>query len=207
MVFEKDQRFGKVVLLNETKKINGRKFQKVKCDCGNVRYIRNDKFPNVISCNCERRNKFGLSTEDYERLYNVWKNMVSRCYNIENDRYYTYGKRGITVCDEWKNDFKNFAKWAVDNGWKVGLSIERKDLNGNYCPQNCIFITMAEQARNKTSNVLLTYNGKTKCVAEWCEELGLSSKTVYKRIYDGYTDANIILYKGDLRRRCLDNVV
>lgn len=199
MNFKNDQRFGKVVLLNETKKINGRICQKIKCDCGCERYIRNDNFPNVVSCGCERRNKVGLSSEDYERLFNVWRNMIRRCYDPENDRYYTYGAKGITVCDEWKNDFKCFAKWAVDNGWKVGLSIERKDINQGYSPSNCTFITMKEQARNKSTNVLLTLNGKTKCVAEWSEIIGLDAKVIYARISRGYTDPSIILYAGDLR--------
>lgn len=144
-------------------------------------------------------NELGLSSSDYERLYNVWKNMISRCYDTKSQRYYTYGARGITVCDEWRNDFKCFAKWAVENGWKRGLSIERKDLNGKYCPDNCTFITMAEQARNKTSNVLITHNGETHCVVEWCELLNLKPKTIYRRVYAGYTDSSIILYDGDLR--------
>lgn len=199
MTFEQDQRFGKVVLLNETKKISGKIYQKIKCDCGCERYIRNDRFPNVISCGCERRNKVGLSAKDYERLFNVWRNMIHRCYDPKNDRYYTYGAKGITVCEEWKNDFKCFAKWAVDNGWKVGLSIERKDIKQCYSPNNCTFITMKEQARNKSTNVLLTLNGKTKCVAEWSEIIGLDAKTIYARISRGHTDPSIILYAGDLK--------
>lgn len=197
----KGMRFGKVELLGEVKIVGKRKFQKIKCDCGTVRYIREDKFPNVTSCNCERRNKVGLSSEEYERLFNVWRNMIQRCYNKNSERYYTYGARGIVVCDEWKNNFKEFAKWATDNGWKIGLSIERKDFNKSYCPENCIFITMKEQARNKTNNVFLTINGVTKCVVEWCENLNLDPKTAYARIYRGYTDPEIILYDGDLRER------
>lgn len=199
MVFRKNQRFGKVVLLNETKIIRGRTYQKIKCDCGNIKYIRNDRFPNVNSCNCERRNKVGISSKDYEKLFNVWRNMIRRCYDQNSDRYYTYGNRGITVCDEWKNNFKQFAKWAVENGWQVGLSIERKDYDGMYCPENCTFITMAEQARNKTNNVLITMNGETKCVAEWCETLNLDAKTVYARIYRGIKEPEILLFEGNLK--------
>ena len=197
-MFEKDQRFGKVVLLNESKKIKGRYCQKVRCDCGNVRYIRNDRFPNVQSCNCGRKNKFGLSSEHYEKLFNVWRNMVKRCHDEKNDRYYAYGARGIRVCTEW-HDFRTFAKWAVENGWKSGLSIERKDVNKNYMPENCCFITMKLQARNKTSNVFIFYNGEKKCVAEWSELLGIDAKTIYQRIYRGITDPEILLYNGNIR--------
>lgn len=199
MNFTKGQRFGKLKILGESKKINGRYFQKVRCECGTVRYIRNDRFTKVTSCGCGRRNKVNLPSGEYELLFNVWRNMIQRCYNKESDRYYTYGARGITVCDEWRNNFRDFAKWAVDNGWTPKLSIERKDHDGMYCPENCTFITMAEQARNKTNNVLIEYNGETKCVMEWCEILNLNPKTVYKRIYDGHTEPSVILHQGDLR--------
>ena len=145
-----------------------------------------------------RKNELNMASQDYEKLYNVWKNMKSRCYDKNSDRYYTYGARGIKICEEWKNNFRVFAKWAYQNGWKVGLSIERKDHNGNYCPENCTFITMNEQARNKTSNVLVTYDGETKCVAEWAEIIGIDAKTIYARLYRGITDPEIILYNGNL---------
>ena len=145
-----------------------------------------------------RKNELNMASQDYEKLYNVWKNMKSRCYDKNSDRYYTYGARGIKICEEWKNNFRVFAKWAYQNGWKVGLSIERKDHNGNYCPENCTFITMNEQARNKTSNVLVTYNGETKCVAEWADIIGIDAKTIYARLYRGITDPEIILYSGNL---------
>lgn len=193
------QRFGKLEILDGNKVIGKRGFQKVRCECGTIKYMRTDYIRKAKSYGCERRNKVNLPSNEYETLFNVWRNMINRCYNVNSDRYYTYGERGIKVCDEWRNDFKKFAKWAVDNGWRVGLSIERKDRDGMYCPENCTFITMAEQARNKTNNVFLTYNGETKCVVEWCEKLGLKAKTIYKRIYDGHTDPNVILYKGDLR--------
>lgn len=145
-----------------------------------------------------RKNELNMASQDYEKLYNVWKNMKSRCYDKNSDRYYTYGARGIKICEEWKNNFRVFAKWAYQNGWKVGLSIERKDHNGNYCQENCTFITMNEQARNKTNNVLVTYDGETKCVAEWAEIIGIDAKTIYARLYRGITDPEIILYNGNL---------
>lgn len=199
MDFTKGKMYGKLEILGESKKIRGRYFQKIKCECGTIRYMRNDRFPKATSCGCEKRNKVNLPPDEYELLFNVWRNMIQRCYNKESERYYTYGARGITVCGEWKNNFRAFAKWAVENGWKPTLSIERKDHDGNYCPENCTFITMAEQARNKTNNVLIEYNGQERCVVEWCEILNLKPQTVYKRIYDGHTDPNVILYQGDLR--------
>ena len=199
MEFEKDQRFGKVVLLNETVKVGRRWYQKVRCDCGTERLLRNDRFPNVYSCGCHRRNKFGLPTYDYELLYGVWRNMIKRCYDKTSKRYYTYGAKGISVCEKWKNSFYDFADWAVSNGWQKGLSIERKDVNLNYCEENCTFIPMKLQGRNKRNNVRFTIDGENKCVSEWCEFFGISDKLAYSRIYRGYTDPCVIFYKGDLR--------
>lgn len=194
------ERFGKITVVEGTKKIGRKKYQKIKCDCGNEKYVRIDVVCNTKSCGCINKNKFGLSTEAYEKLYNVWKNMRSRCYDTKSDRYYAYGKNGISICDEWKSDFHKFAEWAVTHGWNGKLSIERINVHGNYEPSNCTFITMKEQARNKTSNVLITNNGETKCITEWGEVLGIDPKVIFARKYRGITDPKILLYKGDLRR-------
>lgn len=145
-------------------------------------------------------NAYGLSSKDYAKLYNVWKNMISRCHNPKDDRYYTYGERGITVCDAWKKDFHAFARFALENGWEPGLSIERLDVDGQYAPQNCTFITMTEQMRNKTNNVYITIGNETKCLIEWCEIFGVSFQTAWARYkVQGITDVNRLFYPGDLR--------
>ena len=146
------------------------------------------------------KNALGLSSANYELLYNVWKNMISRCCDSSNDRYYTYGALGVTVCDEWRNDFRSFARWAKENGWKPKLSIERMNLNDGYRPENCTFITMAQQARNKRNNIRITINGETKCLTEWCEIFGASFKTVHRRYRRyGITAPKILFYPADLR--------
>lgn len=147
-------------------------------------------------------NPYGLSSKDYAKLYNSWKNMISRCYDERSQRYYTYGERGIRVCDDWLNDCHAFIRFALTNGWRPGLSIERIDVDGDYCPENCTFITMAEQMRNKTSNVYITIAGETKCLTEWCEIFNVSAKTVFARYYSGVRDVDTLFYKGDLRTRC-----
>lgn len=150
-----------------------------------------------------RKNALGLSSEDYEKLYNVWKNMRQRCYDIKSERYYTYGARSIRVCDEWKDSFREFAKWAYDNGWNPTLSIERINLDKDYSPSNCKFITMKEQARNKTSNVRIIINGVDKCLAEWCEIYGVPYKRVHRRysVY-GIRNPPELFFDGDLRSFC-----
>lgn len=147
-----------------------------------------------------KRNELGMPSDDYERLWNVWRNMLRRCYDPDCDRYYTYGARGIGVCQEWKENFRVFAKWAYENGWRRDLSIERKNPNEGYSPENCEFLTMKEQARNKTNNIRITIDGDERCLAEWCEIFGVPFGTAWARIKVGrYTDPEYIFYKGDLR--------
>ncbi|MEE0200778.1 MAG: hypothetical protein U0I51_09545 [Muricomes sp.] len=146
-----------------------------------------------------KRNKFGLSSKEYEKLYSVWGNMLKRCYNEECDRFYAYGARGIKVCDEWRDDFHLFADWALKNGWTPFLSIERKNLDQGYSPDNCEFITMKQQARNKASNIRVVYRGEDKCIAEWCEILGLNDKRTYRRYQLGIREPEVLFYPGDLR--------
>lgn len=134
-----------------------------------------------------RKYKNCVTFEENKRLYNIWKNMKQRCYCPECERHKDYGKRGIEICKEWRDDFDNFADWAKENGYIIGLTIERKDVNGNYCPENCCWITRAEQARNKRDTIIVEYKGIRKPLIEWCEELGLTYDTVYNRIKNGWS--------------------
>lgn len=197
-------KFNRLTYLGNSKTIKHRKYGKFICECGNIKLIRLDSVicGSVKSCGClyqSRKNTVGLESSEYEKLYNVWNNMMKRCYDPGNDRFYAYGKRGIAVCDEWKSDFRAFAEWAVENGWNSELSIERKNLDDGYCPENCEFITMRQQARNKTSNIRIFYHGEDKCIAEWCEILGLNDKRTYRRYQLGITNPDILFYPGDLR--------
>lgn len=181
---------------------NSQKIGSFLCDCGTKKDIRIISVEKEItkSCGCMTKNKYGVDSKTWERLYGVYSNMKKRCYDINNNRYYAYGAKGVIICNEWLNSFHAFADYALKNGWSVNLSIERIDVNGNYEPSNCAFITMKEQARNKTSCVYLTKDGVTKCVEEWCENMTkLTAKSARKRIYRGITDVDIILYDGDLR--------
>lgn len=123
--------------------------------------------------------KHGLSKT---RLYKMFQNMKSRCYNPNAERYDRYGGRGITICDEWLNDFKSFYNWANMNGYNKKLSIERIDVNGNYEPSNCCFIKLGNQSSNTTRNIKITHNGKTQLLKEWCNELGLKPNTIISRV-------------------------
>lgn len=138
------------------------------------------------SCGCLHKEKFiAMSTKHgkrYSKLYNIWNNMKARTSNPNNDRYENYGKRGIKVCEEWAIDFSTFYDWAINNGYKEGLSIERKDVNGNYCPENCEWIQLKDQAKNKTNTHYIEYNNKTQSLTEWSKETGIPFDTLRARI-------------------------
>jgi len=146
-----------------------------------------------------KRNEYGLKSYDYSLLYGTWRNMIKRCHDKNSDRYYTYGARKIKVCEEWRNDFHTFARWALANGWKPKISIERKDVDSGYSPKNCTFITMDEQARNRTNNIRIIYNGEERCISEWCRILNLTDKTIYMRYARGIREPERLFADRDLR--------
>lgn len=139
---------------------NGRALWLCQCECGKTKIvIGNSLLSNLTtSCGCfnkekarNRKTKHNLS---YSKLYKVWQGMKTRCYNGKFIYYKNYGGRGISICDEWKCNFLTFYKWAINNGYQEGLTIDRTNNDGNYEPNNCRWVTRAEQNRNqrKTKN-------------------------------------------------------
>lgn len=110
--------------------------------------------------------------------------MRRRCNDIKHEHYDYYGGRGIEVCEDW-SDFKNFYDWSINNGYKPGLTIDREDGNGNYCPENCRWVDNITQANNKSNNNIVTYNDVTKTVAQWARLFGVQYETLRKRIQRG----------------------
>lgn len=127
------------------------------------------------------------------RLYRIWGRMLQRCYTPTVESYPLYGGRGIIVCAEWRTDPMAFIDWAVAQKGSATLTLDRIDSNGPYSPENCRFISAKEQARNRRSNLLLTYQGETRCLAEWCEIFGLRVQTVWSRLKRGRTVAEVFL--------------
>jgi len=150
-------KFSRLLVLEEVKKINTKRTRyKVKCDCGKIFEVNGSdmKNGNTKSCGCYRNEKMSnvgkvaKHNMSFHPIYKVFHGIRQRCYNSNDCNYHNYGARGISVCDEWRSNFNGFCKWAVDNGWKKGLSIDRIDVNGNYEPSNCRWATSTEQSRN-----------------------------------------------------------
>ena len=139
-------------------------------------------------------------TEDYteeekrKHLAIVLCNMRKRCYKPNSNCYKNYGGRGITVCDEWngKDGQKNFYKWAIENGYKKGMSIDRIDNNGNYTPENCRWATPKTQAYNRSTNSYITIHGKTQTVSEWADEIGISRGAMQNRLRYGWSEDRLL---------------
>lgn len=159
-----------------------------KCDCGKITVVQASSLRSghTNSCGClhaEKAKRMCLSHGGRKtRLYSVWRGMIGRTEHESHYGYDYYGERGITMCDEWRHDFQSFHDWAVTHGYREDLTIDRIDVNGNYCPENCRWVTMKEQQRNRRNNARITYNGETLPLSEWCERLGIKIQTVWDRI-------------------------
>ena len=129
------------------------------------------------------------------RLYRTYASMKRRCYNKNVKDYKNYGGRGVRVCDEWTQDFMNFYNWAINNGYNDNLTIDRINVNGNYEPNNCRWITMKQQENNRRNNVNLTYNGITKTITQWGQSLNIPRSTIFNRYYNGWTTEDILFGK------------
>lgn len=158
------------------------------CVCGkskqlNVCHIKSGR---VKSCGCLHKDNLITrnSTHNLSRhpLHTIWTNMKSRCYNHKNDRYSRYGGRGITVCNEWLNNFKVFYDWAIANGWEDGLSIERNEIDKNYNEYNCKWIPINDQQKNTSRSRFITFNNKTMTITDWAKEVGVKTQTLFARI-------------------------
>lgn len=120
------------------------------------------------------------------RLHHIWNGMKMRCENPNAPSYRYYGARGVSVCDDWRNDFCVFRDWAMSHGYADNLSIDRIDFNGNYCPQNCRWVTPKEQQNNTRYNAILKHRGRSHNVTEWAEILGIPRTTLYNRLRRGW---------------------
>jgi hypothetical protein len=207
------KRFGRLLVLemadkSDWKVLSGKKRVtfKCECDCGSKILC-----PSVFltsgkqkSCGCIRKEKEHFACK--YSIHKTWDSMLMRCYNPNRKQYYLYGGRGIKVCDEWLGSnpkgFSNFYTWAITHGYKEellsngrnNLTLDRIDCNKDYCPENCRWVTNAEQQRNKRINKEFEYDGITKTMLSWCQQYKLVWTDYYKLLRLGYDNKTILDY-------------
>lgn len=179
-----------------------------KCDCKNETIVstRNLNYGHTKSCGCLQRDsvrntgyKNKTHGETDTRLHIIWMLMRHRCFKLSDLAYKDYGARGITVCDAWL-DYIAFRNWAMENGYKNNLTIDRKNNNGNYEPSNCRWVTMKEQCNNRRSNILVKFNGKNQTLQQWSDETGIKHSTLLHRYHNNWNIED--LFK-QINKKCL----
>lgn len=184
------QRFGRLVVLSVVDSKAGANIPTkwlCQCDCGNLTEVQGCNLKSGVtkSCGCIQkelaRNKHFRHGGKGSRLYTIWCHMRHRCENAWDKAYKYYGNRGISVCDEWHN-YSVFKEWAYKNGYAEHLTLDRIDVNGNYCPENCRWATKKEQNLNKRTTVRIEYNGEIKTESEWADILGCPPQYVCRTI-------------------------
>ncbi len=187
-----NRRFGNWFVLGYTGKNGTNHTWLCKCECGAIKNIYGSNLRKGVSksCGCLRkiinRDRMLIHGLSKNRIYEILIGMRSRCYCEDNPSYKNYGGRGIKVYEEWLNNFNSFVFWANNNGYKDNLTIERLDNNGDYCPENCIWIPRSSQNRNKRNNRHMIIFGERKTVREWSRDsrCAVSHSALSKRIID-----------------------
>lgn len=180
-----------------------------KCNCGKIIIVSGNSLRTKAtkSCGCLAKELLAKRKTTHKmsdsRIYYIWKAMKQRCFNSKCKEYENYGRRGITICDEWlkKNvGFINFYEWSIKNGYKDNLSIDRIDVNGNYEPSNCRWATREEQSNNKRTSHYITYNNKTYTMKQWSKKLNINYDKIRIRIKKGLPK-ELWFYPGRINKK------
>lgn len=180
------RKFGKLTVIKRVENTLSNKVNWLcKCECGKYSKVISSDLTKkgTKSCGCLTK-KHGLT---HHRLYYIWQDMKARCYNLKQQRYNRYGGRNIVVCDEWLNNFKSFYDWAMNNGYRDDLTIDRINNDGNYEPNNCRWATLIEQHNNTSRNRHLLYNGENLTIAEWSRKLNMTRNLIRDRLQAGWS--------------------
>lgn len=171
--------FGRLTVIRELPKRRGRVHYLCRCDCGKTTVVESYalRHHETLSCGCLQRERTSESNKTHgmsgSRLYKVFMAMHRRCC-VKSDRAYKdYGGRGITICDEWRRSFDNFARWAFASGYAEGLTIDRIDNMSGYCPDNCRWIPEELQAKNRRMCIMVAVNGTSMCLSDAARHFGV----------------------------------
>lgn len=193
------RRFGRLVVVERAENsADGRARWLCRCDCGQSKTVLGEhlKKGRTKSCGCAKSESSSKRFKKHggrnSKLYRIWSNMKDRCNNPDCKAYRDYGGRGIKVCEEWTDDFSAFQKWALANGYKEGLTIDRKDNDKGYSPDNCRWTDRKIQGNNKRNCRYITYKGQRKTVAEWSEITGIPHETLLYRLNHGWETERIL---------------
>ena len=180
------KQFGKWTVLYEAPRKSGKVYWLCRCECGTKGHVRTSDLRSGKSRSCSVCGKTSTvhgmhGTPEYI----VWKRMRARCTNSATAEYGNYGGRGIRVCTRWHE----FSLFFADMGPRPSPkhTIDRIDNDGDYSPDNCRWATRKEQNRNSRKNRLLTFNGETRCLAEWAELTGMKPNTLAMRLRRGWS--------------------
>lgn len=190
-----NEKHGRLTVIKFYKRENNKTYWQCECECGNrlvipITYLTSG---DTKSCGCLRKETSAQRQRKKayiknHRLYSIWIDMKRRCYNKDRNNYIYYGAKGVKVCEEWKKDFRNFQDWALKNGYKDNLTIDRIDYNRNYQPDNCRWVTIFEQNNNLSSNHKICYEWKIyPSMSSFCRENKLNYNKFKQRIGNGYT--------------------
>lgn len=191
------KRFGLLVVQSYSHTKKNEAYWICNCDCGNRRVALGKVLKKglIYSCSCVRAdpNKNLIKRHPQSKTYKTWTQMKARCYNSKTDGYKNYGGRGISVCERWRQSFKDF---LADMGLKPdGKSLDRIDNNGNYCKENCRWATKKEQQNNLRKSVFIEAFGKRQTMAQWADETGISVNKIRSRVRSGWAPNDILTKK------------
>lgn len=188
------KRFGRLTVLRRAENSPGGRVQWLcECDCGSRVRVSSThlRTGHTQSCGCfkiertvESAKHGGNRRGKREALYDVWIDMRRRCYNPKDQSFPYYGGRGITVCSAWLESYSEFRDWALSSGYQAGLTLDRKDTDGNYAPENCRWATRKEQNFNKRNNHRLEFGGRNLTLAEWEAVTGLPQRLIRCRVVE-----------------------
>lgn len=170
-----------------------------RCKCGKEKWYPKYDITRrgTKSCGCASRVKHGYSNT---RIYGIWRDMKRRCDSPSCATYRYYGARGIKVCEQW-NNIVSFKDWAFANGYSDNLTLDRIDVNGNYCPENCRWVTMKVQQNNKRSIVYIEYNGVSKTISQWAEFYKCDAVLLRSRMAHGWSFEEAVGIKEHISTR------